>query len=181
MASYSKCRVMFEDEARFGCINEPRRCWAPSGVRPTVPSQMIREYTYGFAAVSPLDGVMDSFIFPRADTVCMSIFLREIAERHCDEYIIIFLDKAGWHCSRDLHVPVNMLLAHLPPHSPNLNPAEHVWEEVREKWFRNGLFSNLDQVDDTLLTAFRTLENDTKTIASITGFHWIISSISNAN
>jgi ssRNA-specific RNase YbeY (16S rRNA maturation enzyme) len=37
-------RVMFEDEARFGRSSEPRRCWAPKGVRPAVPTQIVREY-----------------------------------------------------------------------------------------------------------------------------------------
>jgi Winged helix-turn helix len=39
-------RLMFEDEARFGRSSEPHRCWAPKGVRPTVPAQIVREYEY---------------------------------------------------------------------------------------------------------------------------------------
>ena len=46
-------RVMFEDEARFGRITEPRRCWAPPGVRPEVNTQIVREYEYVYGAVSP--------------------------------------------------------------------------------------------------------------------------------
>lgn len=53
-------RVMFEDEARYGRISDPRRWWAPSGVRQEVKAQVIREYEYAFAAVSPHDGTLDS-------------------------------------------------------------------------------------------------------------------------
>src|SRR3954447_8270057 len=45
-------RVMFQDEARFGRISDPRRCWAPPGVRPEVKGQVVREYEYALAAVS---------------------------------------------------------------------------------------------------------------------------------
>lgn len=47
-------------EARFGRVNVARKCWAPRGTRPCVGSQIIREYTYAYAAVSPVDGMMDS-------------------------------------------------------------------------------------------------------------------------
>ena len=57
-------RVMFEDEARFGRISDPRRCWAPAGVRPEVNTQVVREYEYAFAAVSPHDGALDTLVLP---------------------------------------------------------------------------------------------------------------------
>ena len=44
---------MFQDEARFGRINDPKRCWSPKRTRPTVGKQIIREYTYAYGAVSP--------------------------------------------------------------------------------------------------------------------------------
>jgi transposase len=30
-----------------------------------------------------------------------------------------------------------MRLIFLPPYSPELNPVEHLWDEIREKWFPN--------------------------------------------
>jgi hypothetical protein len=44
---------MFQDEARFGRISDPRHCWAPAGVRPEVSAQVVREFEYAFAAISP--------------------------------------------------------------------------------------------------------------------------------
>ena len=55
---------MFQDEARFGRINDPRRCWVPAGIRPEVSVQIVREYTYLFGAVSPHDGVLDTLVLP---------------------------------------------------------------------------------------------------------------------
>jgi transposase len=55
---------MFQDEARFGRMNEPKHCWAPPGIRPVVGHPLVREYTYAYAAVSPLDSLADFLILP---------------------------------------------------------------------------------------------------------------------
>jgi DDE superfamily endonuclease len=164
---------MFEDEARFGRLSEPHRCWAPKGVRPTVPAQIVREYEYAYAAVSPHDGVLDSLVLPEVNTEAMGLFLAEVSARHATEFIILVLDGAGWHRAKHLPVPVNMRLVSLPPWSPQLNPAEHVWDEVREKHFANRWFETMDQLDEQLVTGLVALEADASRIASLTGFDWI--------
>lgn len=166
---------MFQDEARFGCISDPRRCWAPSGVRPVVGAQVVRQYTYAFAALSPHDGCLDSLILPVVNAQTMSLFLVELASRHPDEFLLVVLDGAGWHIATDLVVPERMRLVRLPPYSPELNPAEHLWEEIREKWFPNLVFRELDGVEDVLEEALRTLEQDPDRVASVGGFDWITS------
>jgi transposase len=164
---------MFEDEARFGRISEPHRCWAPKGVRPSIPVQMAREYEYAYAAVSPHDGVLDTLVLPQVNTEAMGVFLAEVARRHADEFILMVLDGAGWHRAKRLPVPANMRLIPLPPWSPQLNPAEHVWDELREKYFANRWFATMDQLDAQLVTGLAVLEADTARIASLTGFDWI--------
>ena len=67
-----------------------------------------------------------------------------------------------------------MRLEALPPYSPQLNPVEHIWDEIREKWFANEVFNSLDAVEDRLVEALVALENDRKLVASTTGFDWII-------
>jgi transposase len=173
-------RIMFEDEARFGRISDPRGCWAPEGIRPTVGVQIVHEYTYAFAAVSPLDGVLDSLVLPEVNTDTMSIFLNEVSARHIDEYIIMFADGAGWHKALNLNIPKNIKLLFLPPYSPELNPAEHIWDEIREKSFANVVFKTINTVEDTLVDALVALENHHEKVQGLTGFDWIISSIMNA-
>ena len=168
-------RIMFEDEARFGRISDPRCCWAPKGTRPAVPLQLVREYTYAYAAVSPLDGVLESLILPDVDTDSMSLFLSTVSERHPDEAILMCMDQAGWHKAKALVVPPNIRLLNLPPYSPELNPVEHLWEEIREKWFPNLVFKSITGVEDTLMDALATLEHDPERVARLTGFEWIIS------
>ena len=171
---------MFEDEGRFGRINDPRRCWSPPGIRPNVPCQIVREYTYVFSAVSPHDGVLDSLILPEVNSETMSIFLKEVSVRHVDEFILMVLDGAGWHKSKYLIIPENMLLISLPPYSPEINPAEHIWEEIREKWFKNEVFRDLKAVEDKLVEALIVLEKDKNRISSLVGFAWIKKILLNA-
>ena len=165
---------MFQDEARFGRINNSRRCWAPRGIRPEVPVQIVREYTYAFAAVCPHDGVMDSLILPVTNTETMSIFLTEVALRHPEEHILMIMDQASWHRAHDLMIPENITLTWLPPYSPQCNPVENIWDEIREKWFPNKVFNSMEAVEDTLVEALITLENDHKRTQSIAGFNWIV-------
>jgi len=85
------------------------------------------------------------------------------------------LDLHGWHRAAELRVPQNMPLLFLPPYSPELNPMEHLWEEIREKQFPNLIFDSMEAVTDRLVQALVWLESHPKLTASITGFDWIVS------
>lgn len=168
-------RLMFQDEGRFGRINDPMRCWAPAPLRPEVPCQIVREFTYAFAALSAHDGVLDSLILPEVNAEAMGLFLNEVSRRHPGEFIIMVMDQAGWHRARGLKVPVNMRLEWLPPYSPQLNPAEHLWDEIREKRFGNAVFQDMLGVEDTLERALKTLEDAPGRVRGFSGFDWIVS------
>jgi hypothetical protein len=68
-----RSRIMLQDEGRFGRLSNPCLCWAPQGMRPNVPNQMVREYTCAYAAVSPHDSTMDSLVIPEVNEQAMSI------------------------------------------------------------------------------------------------------------
>jgi len=75
-------RLLFQDEGRFDRISDSRRCWAPLPMRPVVGQQVVREYIYGFVAVSPFDGRCTSLILPWVDAQTMSIFLAQPGHRY---------------------------------------------------------------------------------------------------
>ena len=60
-------RLMFQDEARFGRINDVRQCWAPKPIRPLCKAMLTHEYTYAYAAVEPATGTMDALILPQVN------------------------------------------------------------------------------------------------------------------
>ena len=168
---------MFSDEGRFGRITDPHHCWCPGGIRPIVGCQVVREYTYTYAAVSPLDGELDTFILPGMYTDVLSLFLEEVSRRHPEELVVIVLDGAPCHRSGELSMPANIRLVTLPPYSPELNPAEHLWEELREKWFWNETFKSMTAVKATLVAALINLESQRELVRSMTSFPWIIKSL----
>jgi len=164
---------MFQDEARFGRICSPKACWVPQPIRPEVPSQIVREYVYIFGAVSPRDGKHDSLVLPWADTEAMSLFLKEVSRRHPGEHILMFTDQASWHKSKGLKIPKNIELAFLPPYSPELNPQEQVWDELREKFFGNETFKSIKAVVEKAVEGLRSLEAMPLTLAHLTQRDWM--------
>jgi putative transposase len=71
---------MFQDEAGFGRINKPKRCWCSKKARPSVPCHHIREYRYAYGAVEPVTGEHFFLVLPRCDTICMNVFLNELSK-----------------------------------------------------------------------------------------------------
>jgi len=119
---------MTQDEGRFGRVNIPKSSWAPMGMRPLVPKQIVRESFYVYAAICPHLGKMSSLILPCANTDMMNLFLENVSVEFSDNEIIMQVDGAGWHKSADLKMPQNIHFIMQPPYSPEVNPTEHLWE-----------------------------------------------------
>ena len=88
------------------------------------------------------------------------------------------MDGAGWHSSKKLVAPSNIKLLSLPPYAPELNPVEHLWDELREKCFHNKVFSCIDALEDDLAMGLLAMENTPEVIKSITHWPWIIDTLS---
>lgn len=88
------------------------------------------------------------------------------------------VDGAAWH-KVDFKLPSNLKLHFLHAHSPEINPQEHIWDELREKWFHNTVFDSLDALEDQLVAGLRALENSPDVVKSIAGWDWKIGSSSN--
>jgi transposase len=137
-------RLMFQDEARFGRMSDPRSCWAPAPHRPVVNLALVREFRYEYAAVSPWDGCLDFMTSEKMNTENMSCFLSQVSKAHEDEFIVMVADGASSHKSKELIIPKNVALIKLPPYSPELNPAEQIWNILRHHYFANRVFDDLD-------------------------------------
>ena len=98
---------MFQDEARFGRINDVRRCWAPDPIRPLYRAMLTHEYTYDYGAVDVVSGELDSLILPHLNTDCMQIFLDAVGNRYPNDRVIMVMDGPGWHTSHELKLKWN--------------------------------------------------------------------------
>jgi len=114
---------------------------------------------------------------PYANTDCMNIFLEELSKAYPDDYILLLLDNAAWHRSATMTVPGNIELYPLLPYTPELNPIEMIWDEVREKGFRNEIFKCLDAVIDRLCLTVSDLAEDVQRVASITHRKWLMDAL----
>ncbi len=164
---------MFQDEAGFGRINKPKYCWCRKGIRPSVPCHHIREYRYVYGAVEPLTGNSCFLIMPYCNTICMNIFLEELAKQYPNDMILLCCDGAAWHKAGSLNIPENIRLFFIPPYTPEMNPIEPLWKELRKLGFRNEVFATLEKVVDRLCDIISSLT--AATIHSITARSWILS------
>jgi len=170
-------RVMFADEARFGRMNRPRPCFSKLSKLGEVASQLIREYIYLYGAVSPTDGTCAFLILPASDTECFQIFLDTLSKKFSRWHILLVVDGAGNHNSGDLVIPANVTLTFLPAYSPELNPQEHIWDEIRENIFKNYAAKSMDEVCDKLVEAALYIERNPKMVKSMTSFPYIMNSL----
>ena len=163
---------MFQDEAGFGRINKPKYCWCEKGTRPSVPCHHIREHRYVYGAVEPLTGDSCFLVMPCCNSGCMNLFLEELSRQYADDVVLLCCDGAAWQKSGSLRIPENVHLFHIPPYTPEMNPIEQIWKEIRKTGFRNDVFATLEKVVDRLCDTISSLTADT--IKSITGRDWII-------
>jgi transposase len=164
------------DDAGFGRMNRPRPCWAPLSVRPKVAAQLIREYIYLYGAVTPRDGTCVYLVMPTSDTACFQIFLEALSRRFPRQDILLALDGAPNHRSGQLVIPKNIMLLFLPPYAPELNPKENLWDEIREKIFKNYALKSMDEVYHKLEQAILYIDRNPKLVQSITSFPYIANS-----
>jgi len=174
-------RLMFQDEARFGRMVRIRRCWAPSPFRPVVDNGYERQFTYVYGAVSPVEGELDWMICREMNTLRMGEFLAQVATAHGQDFIVMIVDGASSHVAKDLRIPQNIRLVRLPPYAPELNPQEHVWDELREKQFPNRVFADMAGVLHQLQCGLPSLASDHAAVRSLTAWPWILSLNLNAN
>lgn len=166
-------RLMFQDEARFGRMSDPRSCWAPAPHRPVVNLAMIREFRYEYAAVSPWDGCLDFMTADKMNTDNMSRFLSQASQAHQDEFIVMVLDGASSHKSKELKIPNNVSLILLPPYSPELNPAEQIWNVLRRDHFANRVFDSLDAATEQAERGLSMMAANKSAIRQLTNWPWI--------
>ena len=173
-------RVMFEDEARFGRLMQPRACWAPQPIRPLIPQGVVREYIYAYTAACPIDGRIDWSIRPFLDTENVNHFLAYLSAQHANEEIVLVWDGARAHTGDEVKMPSNIHTILLPPRSPRLNPVECFWGELREKFFHNFTFDSLANLIDYLSFALSAFRQEKDSLKTLLGFNWINTVILNA-
>ena len=158
---------------RVGQKNKHARRWARRGTRPSAAHDQRTKSACIFGAICPSRGVGAGLVLPRCNTQAMQWHLDEIATQVAPgAHAVVMLDQAGWHMSTKLVVPDNITLLPLPPRSPELNPAENVWQFLRENWLSNRVFASYDDIVEHCCDAWNKLIDQPWKIMSIGHRDW---------
>lgn len=158
---------------RYGLISNFRRSWSKVGERTIVDSQQSFDNRYLFSAVSPLSGKsfhltgIDGF-----DTEAAHTFLLELKKQHPDELVIVVWDNAPCHRPKIHRQIPGLIVIFLPPYSPELNPAERFFEELR-KATANTVFKTIEDQEKMIEEKLNALANDIDAMKTLTGYEWI--------
>ena len=169
-----KVEVWAFDEHRLGLKPVLRRQWAPRGRRPVARGRHRYEWIYLYGFVHPDTGEVVWFVCSTVDAELLGAVLTAFAAAVGageDKLVVLVLDNAGWHVSGDLVVPPGIELAFLPPYTPELQPAEHLWPLANEA-VANKHFATLKDLDAALGERCRTLAAAPDTSKAATRFAW---------
>src|SRR3954454_214427 len=127
--------VWATDEPRIGLKPIIRRVWAPKGQRPIALGHHRYKWLYVTAFVQPISGEVfwsvSTGVSKPFFAALLALFAREAGAGR-DRIIVLGLDSAGWHTAPNLAVPDGIRPVYLPPYSPELQPAEHLWPVLDE-------------------------------------------------
>jgi transposase len=164
--------VWAEDEHRLGLKPIRRRVWAPIGQRPIALGHHRYQWLHVAAFVQPTSGEAVWYLCSGLSKPFFAELLATFAHETGagrERSIILVLDNAGWHGPKGLVVPEGISLVFLPPYSPELQPAEHLWPLVDEP-IVNRHVASLDELTTTIAARCRQL--DPATLQPHTDFHW---------
>ncbi len=162
------------DEHRAGLKPVLRRVWAKRGRRPVAAAEPRYQWLYPYGFVRPTTGTLVWFLCNTVNTALFSAVLARFAAAvgaGPNKRVILVLDGAGWHVGAGLAVPEGLRLEFLPPYSPELQPAEHLWPLTNEA-VANRHFVSLAALDAALAARCLALCDQPEAIKASTRFHW---------
>lgn len=163
--------LYFQDEARFGMMNQMGKNLTASGIKPIVTYQHIFKTTYLYSSYSPING--NSFVWKinGVNTEIFEAYLKEFSKYNPKEFKIVVSDNAAFHSTKNIAVPKNIFLLRIPPYNPELNPCEQIWQYVKNR-FKNQRFDSMKFLTQWLHNMVN--EMDRSTIKSITvNYHYL--------
>jgi hypothetical protein len=170
-------RVFCQDETRLGLHLPLHRRLTGYGVKPVQVIEPLYESYWLYAAVEPTTGEAFWWELPTLDAECFGIFLDKFGQAYAESLNIVLLDQAPAHVAQRVSVPDNVILVWLPAYSPELNPVERLWEDLKGR---------IDVVDTRLRRSLAALQEhvaglvqrySAAMIASLTGYAYLVEAI----
>lgn len=155
-----------------------RRRLTLCGTKPIGPLQWRFEAFYLYGAVEPATGESFFLEFSHLDSPCFQSFLEHLAQHYPHHLHLLQLDNASAHRAKSLQIPENLILFFQPPHTPEVNPAERLWQHLKDQlsWLS---FAHLDALREVI--SERLHELTPAVVASLTGYDFILGALKQAN
>jgi len=171
----SKIEVWCFDEHRVGLKPIIKRVWSKIGQTPEAIVNPGFEWLYFYAFLHPASGRTHWVLLPRVDSEGMSIALDLFAREHVDfgrKEVLLVMDNAPSHKSMKTQWPLGVHPLFQPPYSPEVQPAERLWQFTDEPLVNKG-FSSIEQIQDIAAErCVHLMDNMTDQIAALTNYHW---------
>jgi len=158
---------------RFGTRTELGRRWMASGIRPR--GEMLIGYEYGYlsAALNPQTGELFCLLLPDMRTESFQAFLDEFRKFVGQSKTVrLITDGAAAHRSKRLKIAEQLEIEHLPPYSPELNPVERLFKELRQQ-LKNRVFESLEAVEAAVTQAVKLYLSDSVRVRKLTFYSWL--------
>src|SRR5262249_11231772 len=102
------------------------------GIKPVGPTQYRFESYYLYGALEPTTSASFFLELPRLDAACFQVFVDHFAAQHADSFNLFVLDNGAAHTAQRVRLPPNLGCVPLPPYSPELNPIERLWRDLKD-------------------------------------------------
>ena len=134
------------------------------------------ERTYLYAAVDPTSGESFSLYLPGMDSLCFQTFLGHLGEAYADHDLVVVLDGAPSHTSKEIELPENVSLLRLPSYSPESNPVERWFQEFRRE-LSNKLFETVELLQEALSQTLKPYWEEPGRLRRLVGFSWWVEAV----
>ena len=166
-------RLWVLDEMRYGLHGFTRRVWGLPGHRPVVPTQQKFQWGFVYGAVG-IGLSRTQFLFTETmDQAHSQQFYQQIGRSDPAAVHVLIQDGAGFHLrDGDSGLPANVRVITLPAYSPELNPIEGLWDQVKDG-LCNRAFDTLAELEAVLQAELERFWKDAKRVRSLI-FDWLL-------
>ena len=146
----------------------PRRILTCKDIKPTQAHQHKFQNTYLYGAYAPIDGNGFTLDLPYCNTDMMQLFFDQFSKIKPNELKITIMDNAAFHHAKKLKIPDNIIPVYIPPYSPELNPAERVWQYLKDQVCHK-IFKTLEDIQNQMHQTINKMLTPER-IKSLTGY-----------
>jgi transposase len=173
----SPLKVFAQDETRLGLLPIVRRRITACGVQPIATVTHTFDSFYLYGAVEPTTGESFFLELPHLNTQMFQVWVDGFAAAFPDSFNIVVLDNGACHKAKTLRWPANAVPVFLPPYSPELNPIERLWRDLKDK-LADLLATTLDELSDTVCSLMQNYSH--ATLQSLTSFTYFVQAVETA-